>query len=216
MSAPPDAKRRLVVWCAVPLAILTIGSLVGTAFMPYLLARRPLLLVALSPLFRHLVLAAPRVDAAAFFAVVVPRHFLPDPFVYLLGREYGHLAVEWAESNSPLTGRFVRALERVFAKVGPLALLVSPDIIVSTLAGAAKVPFPLFVVFNVLGTIGTAFVARWFGDAFGEAIASVVRFFEAHLALVTVVSVLVVLAFNWYSRRQTPESPEKNDGTAEP
>jgi len=198
---------------------MTIGSLIGTAFMPYLLARRPLVLIALSPLFRHLVLVAPRVDVAAFFAVAVPRHFLPDPFMYMLGREYGHLAVEWAESNSPVTGKLVRTMERAFAKVGPLALLVSPDIIVSTLAGAAKVPFPLFVVFNILGTIGTAFVARWFGDAFSEGIASVVRFFEAHLLLVTVVSVALVVLFNWYFRRQPEQSGddvEKSDRTAEP
>jgi membrane protein DedA with SNARE-associated domain len=219
LSEAPDARRKLLLWCLVPLGIMSVGSLIGTAFMPYLLARRPIVLIALSPLFRHLVLAAPRLDVVSFFAVAVPRHFMPDPFMYLLGREYGHLAVEWAESNSPVTGRFVRAMERAFAKIGPIALLVSPDIIVSTLAGAAKVPVPLFVVFNILGTIGTAFVARWFGAAFSEGIASVVRFFEAHLLMVTAVSVLLVVLFNWYFRRQpveNAETVEKGDGTAEP
>jgi membrane protein DedA with SNARE-associated domain len=216
LSEPPDARRRLLLWCVVPLSIMSIGSLIGTAFMPYLLARRPLVLVALSPLFRHLVLAAPRVDAAAFFAVAVPRHFLPDPFVYLLGREYGHLAFEWAGGNATRSGKLVRTMERAFAKVGPFALLVSPDVIVSTLAGAAKVPIPLFVVFNIAGTFGTVFVARWFGDAFGEGIAKVVRFFEANLVTVTLVSFLLVIAFNWYSRRRTPADAEKGDGAVEP
>jgi membrane protein DedA with SNARE-associated domain len=205
----PEARRRLLLLCGGVLGVLTVASLIGTAFMPYLLARRPLVLVALSPLFRHLVIAAPRVEPVPFFLVAVPRHFLPDPFVYLLGREYGHLAIEWVEGNSPFTGKIVRALERLFARVGPIALLISPDVVVSTLAGAARVPFPLFVVFNVLGTFITVFVARWFGDFFESSIAAMVRYFEAHLWLVTLVSVALVLLFNWYSSRQKgPDAPE--------
>jgi membrane protein DedA with SNARE-associated domain len=74
----------------------------------------------------------------------------------------------------------------------------------------------LFVVFNIAGTFGTVFVARWFGDAFGEGIAKVVRFFEANLVTVTLVSFLLVIAFNWYSRRRTPADAEKGDGAVEP
>ncbi len=207
MSEAPEG-RRLLVWCGVPIGAFTIASLIGTALMPYLLARQPLMLVALSPLFRHLVLAAPRVPALPFFAVVVPRHFAPDPFFYLLGREYGRFAIEWAEGNSPFTGRIVRALERLFARIGPIALLISPDVVVSTLAGAAKVPLPLFVVFNVLGTFCTVFVARWFGDVFEKSIASIVTYFEAHIVAVTAVSVLLVVVFNWYSSRQKATEPE--------
>lgn len=210
MTEPHTPDRRLLVWCAVPLAIMTIAGFVGTAFMPYLLARRPLVLVALSPLFRHLVVAAPRVDALSFFAVAVPRHFLPDPFVYLLGREYGHLAAAWADQNSPATGKIVRAFERLFAKVGPFALLVMPDIFMSTLAGAARVPVPVFVVFNLVGTVGTVYVARSVGDMFNKPIAAMVAFFEAHLVAVTCVSIALVLFFNWYSRREVPETAEKD------
>jgi membrane protein DedA with SNARE-associated domain len=209
VTPPQKPDRRVLVWCGVPLAVLTVAGFLGTAFMPYLLARRPLVLVVLSPLFRHLVVVAPRVDPVAFFAVAVPRHFLPDPFVYMLGREYGHLAAAWADENSPVTGKIVRAFERLFAKVGPFALLVSPDIIVSTLAGAARVPVPVFVVFNIVGTFGTVFVARWFGGVFDKPIAAMVAFFEAHLVLVTCVSVVLVVFFNWYSRREVPETPGK-------
>ncbi|HVW27226.1 MAG TPA: hypothetical protein VHC69_17790 [Polyangiaceae bacterium] len=213
-DSSPEARRRMLQWCGGVLGVLTIGSLVGTAFMPYLLARHPLLLVALSPLFRHLVIAAPRVSAVPFFLVAVPRHVLPDPFVYLLGREFGHVAIEWVEGNSPFTGKIVRALERLFARVGPIALLISPDVIVSTLAGAARVPFPLFIVFNVLGTFLTVFVARWFGDVFEKSITEMVHYFEAHLWLVTVISILLVVAFNWYTARQKgPEgTPNGQDG----
>jgi membrane protein DedA with SNARE-associated domain len=201
LSGSNDAQKARTLVYAIPLGIMTVSSLIGSAFMPWFLARHPLWLIALSPLIRHMVLVSPSVDPVSLFAVAVPRHFLPDPFVYFLGREYGPLAVEWAETNSPSLGRLVRALERLFGKVGVVALLVSPDIIVSTLAGAARVPLPLFVVFNIAGTFVTVAVARWFGDVFDREIHAIVAFFQAHLVLVTAVSVLLVVALNWYSRK---------------
>jgi membrane protein DedA with SNARE-associated domain len=205
LSAPLDARQmRILWWCGIPIGLTTIANIIGTAFSPYLLSRHPLSLIALSPVFRHLVVVAPRVDVSAFFAVAMPRHFLPDPFFFMLGREYGHVAIEWAEGNSPTTGKWVRGLERLFARVGPVALLVSPDVTVSTLAGVAKVPFPIFVAFNLAGTVVTTFVARWFGDAFERQIDTRVRFFEAHLIAVTCASVALVMLIHWYSRRGAP------------
>src|SRR5207244_523066 len=110
------ARRRRALVYAAPVALVTIFGFVGTAFMPYLLSKAPLVLVLLSPIFRHVVLASRVVDAAPLFAVAVPRHFAPDVFVYLLGREFGKSALEWVEANSPASGKFVRLLERLFAK----------------------------------------------------------------------------------------------------
>jgi membrane protein DedA with SNARE-associated domain len=199
-----EARRGVrLIYCAVPLAIFTVSSTVGAMFMPYLLAKKPLLLVLLSPLFRHLVLAAPSLSAASLFAVAVPRHFAVDPFVYLLGRDYGPVAIEWVEANSPGVGKLVRSLERLFGKVGAVALLVSPDVVVSTLAGAARVPFPLFVVMNLVGTVATVTVARWFGNALESQIHTLVAFFQAHLFVVTAASVLLIVIFNAWPRRKT-------------
>jgi membrane protein DedA with SNARE-associated domain len=99
-------------------------------------------------------------------------------------------------------GRIVRFLERLFAKVGVIALLVSPDVVVSTLAGAAGVSPALFVVFNVAGTFVTVFVARWFGAAFEKEILAILAFFEAHLVFVTLASIAFVVLMNQLSRRQ--------------
>lgn len=214
MSEATSGPSRKTLLYAVPLAIFTIAGTIGVAFMPYFLSRAPLLLVALSPLFRHLVLVSPSVDLASLLAVAVPRHFAPDPFVYLLGRDYGPLAVEWVETNSPGLGRWIRMLEKLFARVGPLALLVSPDIAVSTLAGAARVPFAVFCAMNLLGTVGNVIVARWFGVALEGEIRAVVGFFQAHLVAVTIASLGIVAGFNWYSSRKRP-SPGK-DGTDGP
>lgn len=199
------ARRRRALIYAAPVAVVTISGFIGTAFMPYLLAKAPLALVALSPIFRHLVLVSRTVDAVPLFAVAVPRHFAPDIFVYLLGREFGKAALEWVEANSPASGKFVRLLERLFAKGGVLVLLASPDLIVSTLAGVARLPFALFVIANIAGTIGMVVVARYFGDVFDGPIRAIMAFFQAHLALVTAVSVLFFVALNWYMRNPKAE-----------
>jgi membrane protein DedA with SNARE-associated domain len=198
------ARRKRALLYASPVAAVMIAGFVGTAFMPYLLAKAPLALVALSPLFRHVVLVSRVVDAVPLFAVAVPRHFAPDIFVYLLGREFGKAALEWVEANSPSSGKFVRLLERLFAKAGVLVLLVSPDLIVSTLAGIARLPPALFVVANVAGTVGMVAVARYFGDVFDGPIRAMLAFFQAHLALVTAGSVLLVVVLNWYLKRREP------------
>lgn len=202
-----DARRARTLLYAAPLALATVGGLIGTAFMPYFLAKAPLVLVALSPLFRHLVLASRSVGALPLFAVAVPRHFAPDIFVYFLGREYGSAAVEWVEVNSPMSGKLVRWLERLFAKAGVLVLLVSPDIIVSTIAGVAGLPLPIFVVANIAGTFATVAVARYFGDVLDAPIRAMLAFFQAHLFAVTAASVLLVLFLNWYNRDAKARGP---------
>jgi len=198
-GAPP---RTRVTICLAALGAFTLASTIGVAFFPYLLANNPLLLVGLSPLFRHVVVVSPIVPAASLFAVVVPRHFAVDPFVYFLGRDYGPAAILWIERNSPGIGRFVRTLERLFARIGPIAVMFSPEVVVSTLAGAARVPFPLFVVMNVVGTIGTVIVARWFGTALESQIQVLVAFVRAHVVSTTVASVLLAVLFNAWSGRK--------------
>jgi len=203
MDAPPRHPRTWLF--ALPLALVTVSGLVGTAFMPYFLARAPLVLVALSPLFRHLVLVSRSVEAAPLFAVAVPRHFAPDIFVYFLGREYGDAAIEWVEINSPMSGKLVRWLERLFAKAGFLVLLVSPDIVVSTVAGVARLPLPVFVLANIAGTFATVAVARYFGDVFDTPIRALLAFFQSHLLAVTLISVLFVVTVNLLNRRKETE-----------
>lgn len=203
-----DRPPRPIIHYAIPLGVITVGGMIGVASWAVLLAKAPLVLIALSPLFRHLVLVAPTVDALSLFAVGVPRHVLPDPIVYFMGRDYGPLAIQWIEANSPSTGKLVRALERLFAKVGPVALLISPDLLVSTLAGAAKVRFPVFIAFNLAGTIGTVAVARWFGKALQGPIEALTTFVKSNLIAVTVASLIVLAVAQWLSTRKRGEAPQ--------
>ncbi len=66
-------KLRVVRVCLGILAVLATGSLVGVAFSLYLVNHYPLVLIALSPLGRHLVLVAPIVAPTAFLTVAFAR-----------------------------------------------------------------------------------------------------------------------------------------------
>ena len=78
-------KPRIVRVCLGILAVLATGSLVGVAFSLYLVNHYPLVLIALSPLGRHPVLAAPVVAPAAFLAVAFARHMAFYLTLFYLG-----------------------------------------------------------------------------------------------------------------------------------
>lgn len=180
-------------WVAGPLAVIIACGSLGVALAPQLLLKQPLLLIALSPLIRHLFLASPSIDFSSFFLVAVVRLFAPDPFVYLLGRRYGESAVRWLEQRSALTGRMARGLEALFLRAWVLAVFVSPGFTVCTLAGAARIPFWRFALVNLMGTVAMVSVVRFAAHAAKSWITAFVQIIEDHLATFTVVSVALAL-----------------------
>jgi membrane protein DedA with SNARE-associated domain len=211
---PEAAAAVESTWLFVPLAALAIATFVGVAVAPYLLVKAPLLLIALSPLSRHLVVASPAIDAVPFFLVAVSRMFLGDPFVYTLGRRYGPRALVWIEARSLSATRWIRWVERAFRRAGLFFVLVSPGPLVCTLARVLGMPPIRFVVTNLIGTIGLVFLVRFVGDAFSEPIEALIEFFEVHLTTVTAISVgmTVVGWLIWRRRARARLSRAGSDG----
>jgi membrane protein DedA with SNARE-associated domain len=207
----PHARRRLVLLAA-PVVVLFTAGLIGTAFAPALLAREPLLLIAMSPLFRHLALASGRVELLPFVAIAVTRLFATDPFLYAIGREYGPEAVDWVETRSGGAGRMVRAVKRAFARAGVLVLFLSPGPLVCLLAGAARMPIATFVTVNLLGTAAAVLLIRTFGLAFAAKLDLVRGFVEGNIAVLTGISVVLVLTSVVVKRRRFPLSRRREPG----
>ena len=184
-----------------PVAVFFTAGLVGTAFAPALLGRAPLLLVALSPLYRHLVLASASVDPAPFVVVAVARLFATDPFLYAIGRQYGDDAIDWVEVRSGRAARIVRTVKLAFGRAAFLVLFVSPGPLVCMLAGASRMPVARFVVVNLAGTIAAVLLIRSFGVAFAEALEAVRAFIAANIVALTVISVALV-AFSVLAKRR--------------
>ena len=133
--------------------VLSAGSMLGTASSLYLVNHYPLLLIALSPLGRHLVLVAPAVNPVAFLLVSVGRRMLFYLASFHLGRAVGPAAIVWIETRAVYTGRFVRFIERLFNRAPRAVVLLFAGPTVSVLAGIAGLRAR---VFAALATTGLA------------------------------------------------------------
>ncbi|MEI9937607.1 MAG: hypothetical protein WDO69_10350 [Pseudomonadota bacterium] len=184
------------------LGVLTVASVVGTAVSPLLVVKAPLLLVVLSPDGRHVALVAGRVDPALLMVVTVVRRSLYSVGVYGLGAAYGDLAVTWIEARARGLGRALRALERVFARVGAVLLLALPFLSVCILAGAARTRVIVFLPALVLGHCLWVIATVWLGIRFAGASQAVVDFFAERLFESTLVCVALVAAHQFVTRRR--------------
>lgn len=180
---------------------------VATALTPTLLAEHPLLLVALEPRNRNLLLTADRVDAVPFVVFATIRRVASDPIYFALGHLYGDGAVRWVERQVGGTGaRSVRLVEKVFARArGPLVFLF-PGLLVCVLAGATGMRTRTFLALNLAGTVAAVLALRAFADPLEPVIGPVTDFVEANQTWLTALTVaLVVLWLAWQRARGRSE-----------
>jgi membrane protein DedA with SNARE-associated domain len=149
----PEA-RRIARICGVMLGVMGAGSMLGVAFSLYLVNEQPLLLVALSPLGRHFVLAAPNVDPLALLAVGTVRRLAFYTTCFYLGRSLGPVGLIWLEARARHFARWVRWLERLFERAGHVVVLLFCGPTVSTLAGVGRMHLGVFLA---LATVSLVF-----------------------------------------------------------
>ena len=192
---PEDAARRsrlrLFILIGV-IAVAWVGTMVGTALSPTLVVESPLLLIALNPNWRHVVLAVPVTDAVPFFAVTIARMFFTDPIFYLLGRWYGNDAVIWVEERSGGIGRVLRWTERKFKKAGRVILYFLPGGFICLLAGASGMSRTTFLLIDIAGTVTGAAIMRFAGDVFEGPIDVVREFVSDHMSELTLCTIVLV------------------------
>jgi len=196
-----DIPARVVRASWAILGVLTAASVLGTVLSPLLLVKAPLLLVALAPDGRHVALAAGRVGPLLLLSVTVVRRALFSIGVYGLGAAYGDLAVTWIEARARRLGKALRALERVFARVGAVLLLALPFLTVCILAGAARTRLVVFLPTLFVGHCIWVICAVWLGTRFAVEAQSVVDFFAERLFESTAVCVALMAAYQLITRR---------------
>ena len=194
----------------VPLALIAGSAIAGNILAPSLLNTHPLLLLSLNATTRHLVLTSTVVDFVPYLVVGTTRRLLEDPFVFLLGRWYGDDAVRWVDDKIG-GGRFLRAVQRNFGKVGWPLVALAPGGAVLVLAGASGMPIPVFLVLNIAGTVATIMLLRHFGDAFAGPINAILAFTADHVIALTGLSVILTVAYV-LRRQRRPRSSSLPDG----
>jgi membrane protein DedA with SNARE-associated domain len=183
-------------------AAIGIANLVGIAFAPGLLKHAPLVLIALSPLGRHLVLAATVTPMVPFVIVGTTRRLLVAALSYALGRAYGTRGIGWVKARYPQLEPFLRALEWLFARAAPLLLFVAPGPLVCALAGATGMRAWLALPIAAAGQTAWMIVTYRLGEALAVWLAPIVAFIETYMVPLTLASIALALGYYWLRRRR--------------
>jgi uncharacterized membrane protein YdjX (TVP38/TMEM64 family) len=200
LAAPPRVRHAIIG----VVAALAIASIIGVALSPYLLVEHPVLLLALSPLGRHLALAVADTDPTLLVIVTVVRRVVGELASYGLGLVYGNAAVLWMEARTPKLGRFVRWVEAQFIRFGSPLLIVAPAHSLCLLAGAARVRFWVVALFLTLGEILWVIGTTYFGAVIASWSRVILEFFSTYKLESTLVCAVLVVArllWSWRKRR---------------
>jgi len=201
-----EPSRRVLTLLVGLVVVFWVLGTVSTAATSWLLANHPLLLVALEPRNRNLLLATPLVhDAVPFVAFATLRGVASDPVYFALGHLYGDRAVAWVERQAggpERAGRGVRWLERAFHRASWLLVFLFPGLLVCVLAGATGMRTRTFLVLNVTGTVLTVLALRLFAQELAPVIEPVAEWNERNQTAITAVLVAAVgLWLLWQRRR---------------
>lgn len=198
---PKPSRRTLTLIVGPIIAVVVIGTL-GNMFHPTLLENHPLLLVAMEPRNRYLLLVADKVSFIPFLLVATIRRLISDPLFYLLGYLYGDAGVRWIERKMGDSSGLVRGMERGFAKAAPLMVFLFPGAIVCVLAGATGMSPVLFLILNVAGTITVVSLMYRFAEFFDGPLGAINGFYADNNKLLTIISVVATVLWLIMQRRQ--------------
>ncbi|MFN8018277.1 MAG: hypothetical protein U0P45_09145 [Acidimicrobiales bacterium] len=198
-SGPPSKlARNLTIGV---LVVLVVAANVGNILFASFVNSRPGLLIAMNPSNRNLALTAGNMSAWAFYLIGFTRLLLPDPLFFLLGRWYGDASIRWMERTAPSYGELLRGLERWFYKARLPVVAIAPNNPVCLFAGAADMSWGLFLLANVIGTIGRLILIRAFSSVFEDLLGSLRDFIGVYRWPITALSILLVAFTIWNDRR---------------
>lgn len=199
LPAGPD--RRVITALVILVVAFWILGTVANALAPTLIADHPLVLVALEPRNRYLLLTASRVDLVPYLVFATFRRIASDPIYFALGHLYGDRAIRWMEDQAgERGGRFVRVVERGYRRFSKPAVFLFPGLVVCVLAGATGMRVRTFLVLNLIGTITAITALRLFADQLEPVLLPVTDWIDENQTVLTAVSVVLVIVYLGYQR----------------
>lgn len=214
MAAASAERRRIVVAATV---VLTSVGLSGAAFAPALLTYSPLLLIGMSPIPRHLVLAAPLTEPGMFMVVATLRRVIGCALLYFIGHTFGASGLEQLERRYPKARRLVRWVELVFERVGPWVLVIAPSLPMSALAGNARMPLWQFLPAVSTGQLIWVGLTYWLGDFLSIWTVPFTAWLSENVVSTTLACVAGVAAYELFRRRRQQKRTESAvHGATEP
>ena len=183
------------------IVLISIGT-VANAIHPTLVKNHPLLLVALEPRNRWIILVADKVEFWPLLIFGTLRRLASDPLFFLLGHLYGDGAVRWAERKFDFGTGTVQKIEKIFQKAGPVLVFLAPGALVCVLAGATGMSPALFFVLNIVGTIVIVTLLYNFASVVEGPVDAINDFYGNNFKWLTVVTVILTALYIWNQWRQ--------------
>jgi membrane protein DedA with SNARE-associated domain len=199
-----DARRWLIL-----MGTLGTASTIGWASSLYLVNHAPLLLIAMSPIGRHLLLVAPSVDPVAFVIVGTLRRLTFYLGSFHLGRIAGPSGLVWMESRFSRVAWWVRWLERLFERFGHPILVAFPGPTVSALSGMSGMSQWLFLLLAGIGLVFRMMIIVVVADWFRVPIEQLLVLIEAYWIPGTIGMVIVVYFYDRRRRKMFRSLSEK-------
>lgn len=198
-TSEPD--RRVVTVLVVLIVAFWILGTVANALAPTLIADHPLVLVALEPRNRYLLLTAGRIDMVPYLVFATFRRIASDPVYFALGHLYGDRSIRWMERQAGERGaRFVRVAERGYRRFSRAAVFLFPGLIVCIMAGATGMKTRTFLAYNLAGTVVAVIVLRIFADQLEPVVLPITDWIDDNQTVLTVLSVGLAIAYIGYQR----------------
>ena len=200
-SPRPVAGRRLgrlgILLAA--FATLSGSSLVGTVLSARLVNHHPLLLLALAPANRHLLLtSAAGVSPAGYAVVAGLRYAVGGTVLYLLGRDYGDSCRAWLARQPGGVPGSIRWLETAFDRAWWVVL---PVMVGSNgarlLGGAAKIPARTYAAVLGVGIAGRLALFWYLGRRFRPQLERVLDVIERYQWWIVAAFFVVTFAQSW-------------------
>lgn len=185
-----------------PIVVFVTVGTIANAIHPALVKNHPLLLVALEPRLRWIILVADKVSFWPLLIWGTLRRLGSDPFYFTLGYLYGDNAVAWAEKRFDANTGTIRRIEKVSQKAGYILVFLSPGALVCVLAGATGMSPLLFVALNVVGTVTTVIVLYNFASVVEGPVDAINNFYSDNFKWLTIVSILLTALYIWNQARR--------------
>lgn len=193
MTAPLPNLGRLT-WALLGIwGMIAAASLIGAAMAPYLLINRPLWLLLLSPLSRHLLLLYPLLDPELYYGLGFLRRYAVALLIFVIAFRLSDRALTWIKAHWPNLGAQLQRLLVVFKRIGPLLVLL-PSVTMWFVAGLTRMQPLLFAALAAAGTLATLAAVHVMANVFSaplDALLNLIRehVFEATLACLALVTV---------------------------
>ena len=169
---------------------MSVASGVGLLSSAYLVNHHPLLLIALSPIGRHLVLVVPKLNPVALILVAGLRRLAFYLACFFLGRALGPPGVAWLEQRAVRFARIVRWIETWFARAPRLVVLFFAGPTVSALAGMGGMSVVTYLSLAVPSLLARLLLLLGFGQLLREQIEGFLVWIDAHWVAITALMVL--------------------------